>query len=309
MICRRLRKGWPIRRAPAGRDESAEWREFFCCTREGSSTEDTKCARILQPPPQDRVSNLSPAGRPCSIGQVGKLVLWNATPFDGPRRMTITRVGALVGLVLTPAVVAAAPLPGFRPSAMFDEQVHERWLEGNIRVIVNAAGDHDPSRPSRLAIYATPNGNSIEQTLGCEKVEGLDWHFDIQHVAAQIRRLRELTKDENVVLACLEAEGLSWPAWRRATANSSARIRSIVEGLRQLVPGVPVRVTLTGHSGGGSFIFGFLNSADAIPDYIERIAFLDANYAYSDDEKHGDKLLAWLNGGAGRRLSVVAYDD
>ena len=203
----------------------------------------------------------------------------------------------------------AAPLTGFRAGAWFDEQVRERWLDGNVRVIVNAARDHDPKRPTRLVIYATPNGNTIEQTLGSAKVEGLDWHFDIQHVAAQVRRLRNLTKDENIVLACIEAEGLSWPAWRRTTADHSARLRAIVEGIRDLVPGAPVRVTLTGHSGGGSFIFGFLNSTEVIPDYVDHIAFLDANYAYSDAEKHGDKLLAWLNGDTGRRLSVVAYDD
>jgi len=222
--------------------------------------------------------------------------------------MIAQRLAAFVGLVLVSAANAGL-LPGFRPSPWFEEQVRERWLDGNVRVIVNAPGGHDPKRPARLVIYATPNGSTIEQTLGCEKTEGLDWHFDIQHVAAQVRRLRELTKDENIVLACLEAEGLSWPAWRRTTPDSSTRVRTIVDGIRELIPGSPVRVTLTGHSGGGSFIFGFLNSVEAVPDYIDRVSFLDANYSYSDDEKHGDKLLTWLNGNLGRRLSVIAYDD
>lgn len=207
------------------------------------------------------------------------------------------------------ASARADPLAGFRPGPRFGEQVRERWLDGNVRVIVNIPARIDSKRPTRLVIYATPNGNTIEQTLGCAKTDGLDWHFDIQHVVAQVRRLREVSPGENIVLACIEAEGLSWPAWRRNVADSSSRIRSIVEGLRDLVPGTSVRVDLTGHSGGGSFVFGFLNSVDSIPDYVERIAFLDSNYAYADAEKHGDKLLAWLKADADRRLSVIAYDD
>ena len=59
-----------------------------------------------------------------------------------------------------------------------------------------------------------------------------------------------------------------------------------------------MRIALAGHSGGGSFLFGFIDGGDAIPDDVERIVFLDANYSYSDADKHGDKLLAWLKGDA-----------
>src|SRR5262245_35334571 len=199
-------------------------------------------------------------------------------------------------------------LPGFRRGPWFGEQVRERWVEGSVRVLVNAPERFDLKRPTRLVVYTTPNGNTIEQTLGCAKADGLDWHFDIQHIAAQVRRFRQLFPADNVLLACVEAEGLSWPAWRRTTEDAAARIRRVVEGLRELVPGKSPRVTLTGHSGGGSFIFGFLEAADSIPDYVDRIAFLDANYAF-DAEKHADKLLGWLRGAGDRRLTVVAYDD
>ena len=105
----------------------------------------------------------------------------------------------LVPLLLTALPAAAAdpavvPLPGFRQSAWFGEQVREEWLEGGVRVLANAPRAFDPKRPTRLVIFATPNGNSIEQTLGCAKAEGLDWHFDIQHVAAQVRKLRDTSR-------------------------------------------------------------------------------------------------------------------
>ena len=150
-------------------------------------------------------------------------------------------------------------------------------------------------------IYATPNGNTIEQTLGCAQADGLDWHFDIQHVAAQVRKLREVSPSENIVLACVEAEGLSWPAWKRKYKDGPARVPKVVEAApRRGFPATDVRLSLTGHSGGGSFLFGFIDAADAIPDCVERIVFLDANYCYSDTDKHGDKLLAWLKGDRSR---------
>lgn len=204
--------------------------------------------------------------------------------------------------------VPTEPLSGFRRGAWFDEQVREEWITEGVRVLANAPAALDPTKPTRLVIYATPNGNTIEQTLGCGPADGLDWHFDIQHVAAQARRLREVSPGENVVLAVVEADGLSWPAWKKKYKDGPARVAQVVDTLRGWFPGSP-RVSLTGHSGGGGFLFGFLDATDAVPDWVERIVFLDANYSYSDADKHGDKLLAWLNGDRGRRLTVIAYDD
>lgn len=206
-------------------------------------------------------------------------------------------------------VGADAPgLPGFRKSAWFDERVREEWIAEGVRAVALAPA-LDPKKPTRLIIYATPNGNTIEQTLGCATADGLDWHFDIQHVAAQVRKLRDVSPNENIVLACVEAEGLSWPAWKRKYKDGPVRAQKVVEALRAWVPGPDVRLALAGHSGGGSFLFGFIDNAEAIPDTVDRIVFLDANYSYSDTDKHGDKLLTWLKGNKGRRLVVIAYDD
>ena len=212
-------------------------------------------------------------------------------------------------LLVSFAAPPQSTLPGFRKSAWFNEQVREQWVSEGVRVLVNAPATFDPKKPTRLVIYATPNGNTIEQTLGCAAADGLDWHFDIQHVAAQVRKLREISPDENIVLACTEADGLSWPAWKRKYKDGPARIRKVVETVRGWLPTDTVKIALTGHSGGGSFLFGFIDGGDAIPDSVDRIVFLDANYSYSDADKHGDKLLAWLKGDRNRRLVVIAYDD
>lgn len=234
----------------------------------------------------------------------------------------MVRRGSLIAAVATAGLAAAfsyaetpdvrlnsqKPPEGFRQSAWFDEWIREAWLEKSARVVMTLAGDFDAARPTRLIMYTTPNGSTIEQTLGCTKTPELHWHFDIQHVAAQVRLWRTLRPDENVALACLEAEELSWPAWRQSHADASVRIAHIVETLRSWIPGEST-VELTGHSGGGSFIFGFLEASETIPPFVTRIVFLDANYAYGDAKNHGDKLLTWLNADDSRRLVVIAYDD
>ncbi len=199
---------------------------------------------------------------------------------------------------------------GYEASPWFGERIREIRLDDGVRAIVVAPGAIDETRPTRRIVYATPNGNTAEQTLGCAPAEDRDWHFDIQHVAAQVRRFREMDGRENVVLICVQPEPLSWPAWRRDREDADARIRRMIETLAApSSPGEEVRVTLAAHSGGGSFLFGYLNAVDRIPGVVDRIVFLDADYAYSNEARHGDKLIAWLRSDADHRLVVLAYDD
>ncbi len=201
--------------------------------------------------------------------------------------------------------------PGYVASPWFEEQTREIRFSPETRAIVVAplASRFDPQRPTLLAIYATPNGNSVEQTLGCTAAEGLDWHHDIQHAAAQTRLFRETDDSQNVVLACIQADMRSWPAWRAKHEDSAAIIKRIVESLTKSLPADNVRVVLTGHSGGGRFMFEYINAVDEIPASIERIAFLDANYGYSSEHRHGEKILQWLRADPARQFVVLAYDD
>jgi hypothetical protein len=215
---------------------------------------------------------------------------------------------AFATLLIVLASIAAAPA-GFAPVPEFHERTKWITIDGGVRVHANAPAEFNEKKPTLLIIYATPNGNTIEQTLGCAKADNLDWHFDIQHIAAQTRRLREIDASHNIVLAVTDTPKRSWPAFRQANADAGAIIRAVVDAAAKDLPRSSLKIVLTGHSGGGSFIFGYLNAVEAIPDSIQRIAFLDANYGYDDGAKHGEKLLAWLRGDGGRRLIVVAYDD
>ena len=106
-----------------------------------------------------------------------------------------------------------------------------------------------------------------------------------------------MVKDENIVVAYLEAAKRSWPRWRREHPDNPKLTAEIVESVTRqfaFAPG-PVRVDLSSHSGGGSFLFGYINGQERIPDAIQRIVFLDSNYAFSDKDDHGKKLLQWLS--------------
>jgi hypothetical protein len=211
---------------------------------------------------------------------------------------------------LSPAA-SKGRLDGFEKSLHFNEQVKKYIFDPDVKVQINAPAknEFDPEKNTRIIFFALPNGNSTEWTIGKEVKEGDDWHFGIQHIGAQTRRLREIIKDENIVVVYLEAKRKSWPGWRKNHRDDAALIKKLVESVKDMIPGKKVIVELSSHSGGGSFVFGFINSSDEIPAYIRRISFLDSNYGYSDEDKHGDKILNWIAGDPKRNFVILCYDD
>lgn len=145
--------------------------------------------------------------------------------------------------------------------------------------------------------------------MGRSLAEGVDWHYDIQHIGAQTRALRDRGMSQAVVVY-LEAGTKSWPAWRSSLGYERAnpRIVGIVDEIRAAI-GSPseISVTLTGHSGGGSFMWGFIDGQPSLPDWLDRIVFLDANYSF--EPRHGTKIVEWLRRDRGNTLIVLAYDD
>jgi pimeloyl-ACP methyl ester carboxylesterase len=109
-----------------------------------------------------------------------------------------------------------------------------------------------------------------------------------------------------VVVAYLENDLKSWPAWRKK--HGDGMIPTILDAVQERFQGSSTRVVLAGHSGGGSLIFGYMNVVETIPDRVERVAFLDANYGYETD-LHRDKLAAWLKASDRNYLVVLAYND
>ena len=188
-----------------------------------------------------------------------------------------------------------------------EEKIEELAFDGGVRCVVNAPANFDAQRPTRLVVYAAPAGNTIEHTVGRKVKAGDDWHFNIQHIGAQTRWLRARESGTNLVVAYLQAEQRSFVLWKRAHPDHPQRVVAIVAALREKFPSA--KLVLTGHSAGGSFTFSYLDGVERVADDVERIAFLDSNYAYETDKNHAAKLAEWLAASPARRLSVLAYED
>lgn len=182
---------------------------------------------------------------------------------------------------------------GFTASKHFGEMTREFSLPNNVRVLINAppVSSFNTNKPVQLIFFALPNGNTIEQTIGKQMQPGDDWHFNIQHIGAQTRFLRNALTNQTIVVAYLENSLKSWPAWRRTNGND--RIPALFNAVGGIFADYRQEIVLTGHSGGGSLTFGYLNAVEKIPGDIKRIAFLDSNYAY-ETTNHFAKLVNWL---------------
>ena len=270
----------------------------------------SQCIRLVQ-------QAMTVNGQPTTVAQVladpnlaG--LLSDEGVIANPRYPTNTLPTLPVGVNATPKLAlnnSFVPVIGeFKPGGQFGELISRFPYAPEVKVLINspALTNFAPDKPVLLILYALPNGNTTEQTIGRILQPGDDWHFNIQHVGAQTRFLREVITNRTVVVAYLEAESKSWPAWRRK--HGDAIIPDIVDRMKNFYRSNQVEVVLTGHSGGGSFTFGYLNAVKKIPDDVVRIAFLDSNYAYTTTN-HLAKLTHWLNASDQHRLCVLAYDD
>ncbi|MDD4969564.1 MAG: hypothetical protein PHT07_09060 [Paludibacter sp.] len=203
-------------------------------------------------------------------------------------------------------------LGGFQKSINYDEQVKvfesPAWAP-DVKFHINApsAATFDRKKKVQLIIFALPNGNTIENTIGNKELKGVDWHYDIQHIGAQTRYLRSKITNANVVVCYVESNQKAWNRWRGSHSDST--IKTLVDSVRGMFRPFKTSVTLNSHSGGGYFILGYLNSVAEIPSYVDRISFLDSNYGYDETFNYGKKLSKWLKASASNRLCVLAYND
>lgn len=158
-----------------------------------------------------------------------------------------------------------------------------------------------------LIFYALPNGNSLAHTMGKTLLAGDDWHVDIQHIRAQTDFLREEVPEWNWVVIYLANDQKSWPAWKKAHPDFAVRIPALVDSLAGLIPDPTASVYLFSHSGGGSFMFGYLAGTPLIPGRVERLAFIDSDYGY--DSSYYAGVRNWLQSHPRASLQVFAYND
>ena len=221
------------------------------------------------------------------------------------------KLSVLTVLFLFQSLLTVAQLlPGFQASGSFGEQqMLIDHAPTNSRILINAPLEGFGEKDQVLLIfYALPNGNSIEQTFGKTLKEGDHWHYDIQHIGAQTRFLRKQLKDQIIVVVYLEARQLSWPQWRKENPNYLHDTKDLVDEITVLFHPWNPHLVLNGHSGGGRFIFSYLEAEGTIPQKVKRIAFLDSSYGY-EDGIHGPLLVEWLSSGKDKYLCTLAYND
>lgn len=177
----------------------------------------------------------------------------------------------------------------------------------DIKVSINYPANFSSKKTTQLILFALPNGNTTEQTMGKKLKPGDDWHYDIQHIAAQTKFLRQKIGKENIVIAYLENADKSWPAWKKKHPNYQQIIPALLDTIIKNTSIKKYYLHLNGHSGGGSFIFGFINSFPKIPDKVKRISFLDSNYGY--DSSYTQKITNWLQTSSKNYLTIFAYND
>ncbi|MGB3005978.1 MAG: hypothetical protein WBC06_05700 [Chitinophagaceae bacterium] len=180
-------------------------------------------------------------------------------------------------------------------------------INPDIKITIDQPAFLKKNKPTIITFYALPNGNTTEQTMGKKMETGDDWHFDIQHIKAQTRLIRQQLAGKNFVVIYLENDFQSWPAWKQKHPDFGKVIPHLVDSLSRLFTSKKSEVYLNGHSGGGSFIFGYLSDVKQIPDNIKRISFLDSDYGY--DSSYYQKFRDWLQIVKGSALNIFAYND
>jgi hypothetical protein len=179
------------------------------------------------------------------------------------------------------------------------------YMYGDVKITVDRPEKLFSPRKTIVIFYALPNGNTTTMTMGKKMKEGDDWHYDIQHIAAQTRFIRRELPKKNIVVVYLENNLKSWPAWKQKHPGFPVMIPELVDSVSSLFDSP--EIYLNGHSGGGSFIFGYLLGVGWIPDKIKRISFIDSDYGY--DSSYYPAIRSWLLRVKGSALNVFAYND
>lgn len=170
----------------------------------------------------------------------------------------------------------------------------------------SAFGEDDPLT---IMLYALPNGNTTAQTFGRVPGPVDTWRYDIQHIGAQSDYLRQLDPGTNLAVVYLEVDGKSWPGWKKKNAKHSELVLQLLEKVKEQFNTDDLEWVFASHSGGGSFIWQYLDGVEEIRANVQQFLFLDSNYSYSNADGHGNKLIAWLKASPEHHLTVLAYDE
>ncbi len=207
----------------------------------------------------------------------------------------------------------AVALPDFEQNDIMKEQTRSFIWGGDVNVHINAPGKDSLKQDKKTIIvfYACPAENTIEWTIGKEMEEEDDWHYDIQHIGAQTRFLRNTLKDKNVITIYIQPTDNAWQLYDNNHPNDYIDlIQSMTNSILAPFSEFDYKVTLNSHSAGGSWVFRYILGVKEIPQWINRFGFLDSNYNYKYDAAHYDSLFQqFLLERDSTYLCLIAYND
>ena len=163
------------------------------------------------------------------------------------------------------------------------EQDRTRGLSyPDVSIMIDEPESFIPGARTEIIFYALPNGNSIEWTAGKKMEEGDDWHYNIQHIAAQTAFLRDKDRKSNIVTVYLMARQKAWNNWHKQHLDiCKETYESIFADVIALYEQYGPSVTISSHSGGGYLIFNYFRGADEINKKIGAIFHRTDLFAFS----------------------------
>ncbi|MCD6336867.1 MAG: hypothetical protein J7M01_01375, partial [Candidatus Marinimicrobia bacterium] len=99
-----------------------------------------------------------------------------------------------------------------------------------------------------IVFYVYPAGNTIEMTIEKQTEDGDDWHYDIRHIGAQTRFLRNTLKDKNIITVYLQTTDNAWQLYDDYHSNDGSVVQPMATSILTRFSDVDYKVILNSHS-------------------------------------------------------------
>ena len=139
-------------------------------------------------------------------------------------------IPALVILGAMMSAFAASPRHAQRSAHDYTIERYDS-LYGDIAVTIDRPTQLIKGAPTYIVFFALPNTNTVKWISGRKVEEGGDRRYNIQHVGAQTRFLRDKMPDCNLLVAYMGEKNRSWPTYIRNRERSGEIVRDIIIAL------------------------------------------------------------------------------
>lgn len=155
-------------------------------------------------------------------------------------------------IVIPVLIILGAMLSAFAASPRHAKRsAHDYTIErydslyGDIAVTIDRPTQLIKGAPTYIVFFALPNTNTVKWISGRKVEEGGDRRYNIQHVGAQTRFLRDKMPDCNLLVAYMGEKNRSWPTYIRNRERSGEIVRDVIDSITNLYKAYDPRVVLS----------------------------------------------------------------